>query len=206
MFNRKEKESEAPATAAPDLSTLAQAGSSVTVAEPEPSKPAQKFKTPAELLTPEAQAYTNQLVTNAVKEIFAQMAPLLQSIALTPEKLAAAEAMRRAPTEDELAKKLREKREKKLMLAEAEENRQNLLRSQAACSHRDENERWAVQVVHNFPDRQPRFLCPHCQSFFEPRRWVVGAPDAENPRGRAYIADEHPQYQMLMQGLAAKVG
>jgi len=177
------------------------------VAEPEPAaaKPS-KLKTPAELMTPEAQAYTNQLVTNAVKEIFAQMAPLLQSIALTPEKLAEAEKLRRAPTAEELAKKAREKREKKLMMEEAAENRANQERHQAACTHRDENERWAVQVVHNFPDRQPRFLCPKCQSFFEPRRWVVGAPDAENPRGRAYIADEHPQYQMLMQGLAAKVG
>jgi len=121
MFNRKEKESEAPATAAPDLSTLAQAGASSIVAEPEPapSKPS-KLKTPAEFMSPEAQAYTNQLVTNAVKEIFASMGPLLQSIALTPEKLAAAEAMRRAPTEDEVNKKLHEKREKKLMLAEFE--------------------------------------------------------------------------------------
>ncbi len=119
MFNRKEKESETP-----DLGGLAQAGTTAVqaapVAESEPASPksSQKLKTPAELMTPEAQAYTNQLVTNAVKEIFAQMAPLLQSIALTPEKLAEAEKLRRAPTEDELAKKLREAREKKLMIAE----------------------------------------------------------------------------------------
>ena len=197
MFNKKEKDE------TPDLSALSQTGASSIVAEPEPSKPS-KVKTPYELMSPEAQAYTSQLVTNAVKEIFASMGPLLQSIALTPEKLAAAEALRRAPTEDEKAKKLREKREKKLMMDEQAENRANLARHQAACTHRDENERWAVQAVHNFPDRQPRFLCPKCQSFFEPRRWCIAAPDAENPRGRAYIADEHKQYKEVMQGLASK--
>src|SRR2546425_89046 len=126
MFNKKEKDE------TPDLNALSQAGASSIVAEPEPSKPS-KVKMPYELMSPEAQAYTSQLVSAAVKEIFASMAPLLQSIALTPEKLAEAERLRRAPTEDEVNKKARETREKKMMRDEADENRQNLLRAQAAC-------------------------------------------------------------------------
>lgn len=182
-----------------DLSGLAAAAPVV-----EPAAEPKKIPIPAALLTPEAQAATNQMVSEAVKSIFAQLAPVLQSIAMTPEKIAQAEAIRRMPTEKEVAQKLREEREKKLTQQEAEENRQNLLRTQAACPHRYPTGQWSLGIIRNYPDRQPRGVCMLCQAFFEPKRWVIGPPDAENPRGRAYIAPEHPQYHLVLEVLATK--
>jgi len=172
------------------------------------AKEQQKIQTPPSILTPDAMAFIKAATSAAVKEavagIFAQMGPILQSIALTPEKLAEAEKLRRAPTEDEKAKKAREIRERKLTQQEAEENRQNLLKNQAACPHHYPTGQWSVNVVNNFPDRQPRFLCSLCQSFFEPRRWVILAPDADNPRGKAVIADAHKDYARVSEVLATK--
>jgi hypothetical protein len=192
------KSKEAPETL--DLSGLAQSASAAPVTA-ESDTQRKKIPTPAVLLTPEAQAYTNQLISEAVKGVFAQLGPILQSIALTPEKLAEAEALRRAPDPALVARELRER---KLMQQEQEENRANLLRNQAACPHKYPTGQWAVNPVRNYPDRQERFICCLCQSFFQPKRWEIGAPDAENPRGRAYIADEHPQYRMVREVLAQK--
>jgi hypothetical protein len=161
----------------------------------------EKLETPKELLTPAAQAYTNSLINEAIKGVFAQLGPLLESIALTPEKLAQAEALRRAPDPAAVARELRER---KLMQEEQEENRANLLRNQENCPHKYPTGQWAVSPVRNYPDRQERFICSLCQSFFEPKRWVILAPDAENPRGKPAIAPEHPQYRMVREVLAQK--
>jgi hypothetical protein len=193
-FTKKDKDTTEP-TAAALLCLIAPA---VTATEPEAAK---KIPTPAVLLTPEAQAYTNNLISEAVKGVFAQLGPLLQSIALTPEKLAQAEALRRAPDPAAVARELRER---KLMQQEQKENEDNLRRNQANCPHKYPTGAWAVNVVRNYPDRQERFVCSLCQSFFQPKRWEIGAPDADNPRGRAYIADEHPQYHLVREVLASK--
>jgi hypothetical protein len=161
----------------------------------------EKFETPKELLTPAAQAYTNNLINEAIKGVFAQLGPVLESIALTPEKLAQAEALRRAPDPALVARELRER---KLMQQDQEENRANLLRNQANCPHKYPTGQWAVSVVRNYPDRQERFCCMLCQSFFEPRHWAINAPDTENPRGRAVIVDAHPQYAAVREVLASK--
>jgi hypothetical protein len=159
-----------------------------------------KISTPTELLTPEAQAFTSRMISEAVRGLFEQMAPILSSIALTPEKLAAAEALRRAPDPIKIARELRER---KLMAEEAEENRQNLLRNQANCPHKYSTGQWAIGIVRNYPDRQERFVCMLCNRFFQPKRWEIGAPDANNPRGKAYIAPEDPQYRLVREVLAA---
>jgi hypothetical protein len=162
---------------------------------------AKTIPTPAVLLTPEAQAYTNNLISEAVKGVFAQLGPVLQSIALTPEKLAQAEALRRAPDPAAVARELRER---KLMQEEQKENQDNLLRNQANCPHKYPTGAWAVNVVRNYPDRQERFICSLCQSFFQPKRWEIAAPDSENPRGRPFIAEMHPQYAAVREVLASK--
>jgi len=191
---------ETPAPEAPDLGNLAQPASAVRSAT-EPEVQPKKIPTPAVLLTPEAQAYANYLIDESVKGVFAQLGPVLQSIALTPEKLAEAEALRRAPDPKLVARELRER---KLMQQEQEENRQNLLRNQANCPHKYPTGQWAVNPVRNYPDRQERFICSLCQTFFQPKRWEIGPPDADNPRGRAYIAEAHPQYHLVREVLAQK--
>jgi hypothetical protein len=197
MWSKKENASAAPETSAsPDLKGLAQPAS------PEPEVvSSKKITTPDALLTPEAQAYTNTLVNAAIKGIFAQLGPVLESIALTPEKLAQAEELRRKPDAAVIARELRER---KLMHVEQEENRARLLQTQAACPHRYPTGQLAIGIIRNYPDRQARGTCMLCQTFFTPKEWRIGAPDAENPRGKAFIADAHPQYDLVRQVLAAK--
>jgi len=197
MWTKSKEKEETPETPATlDLSALAQPATQLAT-EPKPSK----LKTPDAMLTPENQAYTNNLISEAVKGVFAQLGPLLESIALTPEKLAQAEALRRAPDPALVARELRER---KLMQQDQEENRANLLRTQAACIHKYPTGQWAVNPIHNYPDRQERFICSLCQSFFEPRRWTIQAPDAENPRGKAVIVDAHPQYHLVREVLSTR--
>jgi hypothetical protein len=191
---------EAPAPEAPALIGLAQPAPAAQSA-PEPEAAWKKIPTPAALLMPEAQAYTNNLISEAVRGVFERLGPILQSIALTPEKLAEAEALRRAPDPALVAREMRERR---LMQQEQEENRANLMRNQTNCPHKYPTGQWAVCPVRNYPDRRERFICNLCQSFFQPKRWEIGAPDAENPRGRAYIAEEHPQYRLVREVLAQK--
>jgi hypothetical protein len=163
-----------------------------------------KSEVPKEMLTPDSQAYTNKLISEAIKGVFAQLGPVFESIALTPEKIAQAEKIRRAPTDSEIAALAREQRERKLTQQEAADNRKNLLRNQANCPHKYPTGQWAVGVIRNYPDRRERFVCMLCQSLFEPSRWVIGPPDADNPRGKAYIEKEHPQYQLVREVLASK--
>jgi len=180
------KKDESPAI---DLSSLA-----APVAAPEsPKRPV-----PPAALTPEMQSFMNESISATIKEIFAGMQPMLASIALTPEKIERMEAARRAPTEDEKARKAREKREKALQKEEIDQNRKNLQASQDNCLHRYVNGALSVCAVRNYPDRQTRFICQRCMSYFEPRRWVTGIlPTAENPHGSDKIVDAHPMYVQI---------
>src|SRR6267378_8097003 len=141
------------------------------------------------------------MITDAVKAVFASMGPILSSIALTPEKLAASEALRRAPDPAVVSRELRER---KLMQQDQEENRANLLRNQAACPHKYPTGQLSINVVRNYPDRQPRFTCALCSVWINPREWQIGPPDAENPRGKPFIAEAHPQFKMASEVLAVK--
>lgn len=161
----------------------------------------QKIQTPAILLNPEAQAAMNQMISAAVRDIFSQLAPVLSSIALTPEKIAEAEKLRRAPDPAAVAREIRERR---LMQEEANENQANLLRMRENCPHKYPTGAWAIGVIRNYPDRRERFICALCQNLFEPKRWVIGPPDSENPRGHAYIAEESLGYRVVREVLAQK--
>lgn len=185
----QEKQQEIPGTPGPDLSYLAE--------------PAKKTSPPEILLSPEAQAYMNTAISTSVREVFQSVMPLIEKFAMTPEKIAEAEALRRAPDPALVA---REKRERELTRQEAEENRQNLLRRQAACAHKYPTGQTSCSAIRNFPDRQPRFVCMLCAAWFSPKRWEIGPPDAENPRGRAYIAPETPGYREIGQAVLSKDG
>lgn len=186
---------------APDLSNLAQPAPGKQLATEPETASTKKIPVPPAMLTPEMQAYTSQMISEAVRGVFESMGPLLQSIALTPQKLKEAEDLRRAP---DAAKVARELRERKLMHEEEKENRANLARFQAACPHKYPSGGSAINLIHNYPDRQARGICVLCALFLQPRRWEILAPDADNPRGRAVIVDAHPQYDLVRQVQAVK--
>ena len=153
-----------------------------------------KSPVPPAALTPEMQSYMNAALSAAIKEALSGMAPILQSIALTPEKIQAMEDARRAPTADQASAAARAKREKANMKAELEENRKNQKLTQDNCLHRYVSGALAVGAIRNYPDRNARYICFKCHALFEPRHWDIGAPTEEWPRGIERIVDAHPQY------------
>lgn len=148
--------------------------------------------------TPETQAIINSMVSAAVKEaisgVFENMKPMMESIALTPEKLAKAEELRRAP---DPAKVAREARERQLMKEDIDEARRNVARAQKNCTHKDLNRKYSISLIHNYPDRGTRGVCTHCHLMIEPCHWEIGAPDAKNPRGTPVLIAESPLYHIV---------
>jgi hypothetical protein len=160
---------------------------------------------PNAALTPEMLAYINETTAATIKQVLAGMMPMISQLAMTPEKIALAEEIRRKPTAEQEAVKNREKRERKLMQQEAAENEANKKALQSACSHRYVTGQVSCSICRNFPDRQPRFLCHLCATWFTPREWRIGAPDAENPRGKAFVAEAHRQYAEIAGLLQSKL-
>jgi len=156
---------------------------------------------PDAMRTPEAQATINATIAEAVRSVFASLAPMFASMALTPEKIAEAEKIRRAPDPATVARELRERKLMQQDLAEAEQQKRE---QQNACPHQYPTGQLTWHVIRNFPDRQARFSCPLCALWVTPREWRIAAPDAENPRGRAFIAEEHPLYREASRVLASK--
>jgi hypothetical protein len=138
------------------------------------------------------------MVSSAVKEaisgVFANMKPMMESIALTPEKLAKAEELRRAP---DPAKVAREARERALMKEDIDEARRNVARAQKNCTHKDLNQKYSISLIHNYPDRQTRGVCTHCHLMLEPTHWTIEAPDPQRPRGKPVLVAEHPLYHLV---------
>lgn len=163
----------------------------------------EKTKTPEELVDPRIQALVNERLSATVKEIFAGLGPILQSIALTPEKIAEAEKLRRAPDPELVA---RNERERRLAHQQIEEARRHNEERQASCTHLDANGHTACSLIHNYPDRQPRIVCPICHSLMNPREWRIDAPDAENPHGKAVLVAEHPMYRQMLALVLSKQG
>jgi hypothetical protein len=179
-----------------------------------------KVGTARDLLTPEAQAQVNQsmsaavqeatasavpdataaAVAEAVKSVFAQLAPFLKDLQLTPEKLNEL----KKPFEDPLvlARNAREARQTRMQDAE---NRKNNELMRANCPHLDQNKRDSISIIHNYPDRQVRGVCHICMDVIEPRRWVIDAPDPATGETKARIADAHKDYQRVLL-LAAQSG
>jgi hypothetical protein len=194
---KTEKEKETPATqASPDLSGVSQPG------HPTKEEIREALKPPVTALNPETIGFINASISAAVTSAMASMGPVLEKIALTPEKLAEAEALRRAP---DPAQAEREAREKKLQHLEMAENRDRLQKVRENCPHTYNSGQASINVVSNFPDRQMRGICVVCGEWFNPREWRIGPPTKDEPRGVAYIADAHPQYGRVLQR-AAQLG
>src|ERR1035438_7709122 len=88
-----------------------------------------------------------QLVKDLFAGFAAQLAPILSDVALTPAKLK--EALKPYVDPAALARELRERENNRKQFLE---NIKITAEIQAACPHKDKNERWAVGVVHNHPE------------------------------------------------------
>lgn len=153
---------------------------------------------PSGMLVPEMQAYMNGAMAAAVKEavsgIFTSLAPVLQSMQLTPEKM----NLLKAPYQDP-ARVARELRESQQTRAQEKELREQTAARQAACPHQDKNQRDSISLMRNFPDGKPRGICVLCHDILTPKMWCIGSPT--DPRaiaaGRpdhAFIQEAHKDY------------
>ena len=152
-------------------------------------------KTPESLINPAAQSYMNQAISasvaEAVKSIFENLAPMMKEMALTPEKIK--QIQTRTPTKAEELRDLREKRESAKSKADEEQLRRETAKFRANCGHRYPNNTEALNLVHNYPDRQPRAVCVLCGDIVHPREWTIEAPDKDG-RENAKIRDAHKDY------------
>jgi hypothetical protein len=163
----------------------------------EPNKP--NSGVPPEALTPAVQAYMNAQLKETVAAMFREFAPMMQSIALTPEKIQAMEDARRAPTAEVIARKARELRERKMQQAGIEEANQRRQALQDNCPHKYSNGQLSLAVISNRPDRQRLLICLKNHCMIVPGMWMVSAPTEEHPRGRVYFEKPHPDYRRLIQ-------
>ena len=149
-------------------------------------------------LQPETLALINTSVSNAVQEaiksMFSGLAPVLRDMALTPEKLEALKAPYVDPKK--LARELRESAQSKEQEAET---LKQLEWRRAHCPHLDQNQKVALCLVHNYPDRQPRGICPLCQDLIHPKEWVIGPPDPKTGKSVAFIRPAHKDYAKVIQ-------
>lgn len=134
------------------------------------------------------------LVHSTIASVMEQFAPLLKDIALTPEKLREANKPYVDP-----ANVARELRLKEQQREQDKDKRANLAAQQANCTHKDDNEKWAFNLTHNFPDHMPRGECPLCFLYVEPAHWVIPGPgfDGGNGVGQPYITPAHPLYSVI---------
>jgi hypothetical protein len=149
-------------------------------------------------LSPEQLGAMNAMVAAAVKEAMVGMAavfaPMVQQMAITPEKLREANRPYVDPK-----KKLREDRETKLWREDIDDARRTTQMSKDNCIHQDDNQRTSIRLIRNFPDRQVRGVCVKCQDIIHPKEWRIGAPDEQNPRGVAYTVAPHKDYLIVRQ-------
>jgi hypothetical protein len=153
-------------------------------------------------LSPDQMALVNGMISAAVKEavggVFGQLGPILKDLALTPEKIQAMEDARRAPTKEQEDFKKRMEREKREFSEQDAETRAKIRAMQDSCPHRDENDKEAICLVHNYPDRQVRGICPICWSLIEPRHWAIEAPDPKTGKTKPILIPAHRDYARVL--------
>jgi F0F1-type ATP synthase epsilon subunit len=140
---------------------------------------------------------TSTAVSEAVKAVFAGLVPVLQDMALTPEKIQALKAPPIDPAA--IAKAKREERENLKSKADEEAARRAERARKDACPHIDKNGRPAICLAHNQPDHQPRGICVVCGDWITPREWRIGPPDEQHPNGKPYLVEPHKDYRIVMQ-------
>jgi hypothetical protein len=137
-------------------------------------------------------AMNTKLVGEMITNLFRELTPTLQGMALTPEKIRALNAPYTDPKVE-----ARQKREMLLFKQDEEERLKTERAMKENCTHKDERGQTSIRLIRNFPDRNPRGICMLCHDLIHPRHWTIGAPDAENPRGKAIMAPEHKDYNTV---------
>jgi hypothetical protein len=171
------------------------------VAAPQPEAKPAKVATPEELLSPAGKGFVNDMVSTAVREsvkaIFAEMAPILQSLALTPEKL----DLLRTPKKNEadIAREMRNMRESRKSKEDEAQLRRDVAARQSNCPHKYQNGTDSISLIHNMPSRQVAGICVLCHDLIQGRHWTILAPDAETGKEKAVIADAHKDYGRVIQ-------
>jgi hypothetical protein len=156
-----------------------------------------KQSTPEQLLHPASQAVVNEQTNNIVREAvaealkgaFAALAPIMQGMQLTPEKLN--ELKKPFIDPKFIARELRETVNTKKQ--EAEQRAATAAR-QAGCPHLDLNQRDSICLIHNFHDHQARGICVLCHDLIHPREWRIGAPDPITAESKPYVVEQHKDY------------
>jgi hypothetical protein len=187
--DQPEEKSTPQATA--DLAALAQPAPAVKSQEPVASKVEKAAQLPPEMLNASTVAYLNSTISIAIKEAVSSLAPILAQI----------QAAQHAPDPKMVE---RERRERAIFAQDLEEQRQSKAALQRSCPHKYPSGMYSISVIHNYPDRAPRGVCHLCQKLFEPKRWVIDAPDAAHPRGTPRIVDGDPQYNIVLEIEALK--
>jgi hypothetical protein len=148
--------------------------------------------------TPEQLAQVNEMAAALVKEsvsaIFQSLGPALKDMALTPDKIRALNAPYIDPKVE-----ARQKREMILFKQDEDARIKQERAMKDQCNHQDKRGQTSLRLIRNFPDRQPRGVCVLCHDLITPKEWRIGAPDEQNPRGKAYLAAPHKDYQTVLQ-------
>jgi hypothetical protein len=149
-------------------------------------------------LTPEQLGAINNATASAVKSaleaVMSGLIPVFQGMQLTPEKI---QEMKKPYVDP--AKMERDLREAQKTKEDAEEASRLTAARKAGCPHLDKNGRSSINISHNHPDHQPRGICVICHDWITPKEWRIGAPTKEFPRGKAFVAEPHKDYRIVMQ-------
>jgi hypothetical protein len=168
-----------------------------------------KISTPASLSTPEAQGYQNEAMNSAVKEavamavaeavksVFAGLAPVFQDMKLTPEKM---NELKKPFVDPKIAS--REERENKNSRAQEAEQRAAEQFRKDHCPHLDKSNNLALGLLRNFHDRNPRGVCMLCNDLIHPKEWRIGAPDPVTGETTAYLHPEHKDYGLVRRAIS----
>lgn len=144
-------------------------------------------------LSPEALALMNAAVQAAVIEAVRGLGPILQSVALTPEKI---QAMKEPYKDPKLI--AREKREMQQAREQEKELREMDERRRASCLHQDKLGNDSISLVHNQLDHSVAGVCMQCHDWIHGRRWVIDAPDPETGKTQAHVQPAHKDYPRVL--------
>lgn len=121
----------------------------------------------------------------------AELLEAIKANAFTPEMLVTLITELKKPYVDPKAEE-REQRERqktredyRLMLIQKQER-------QKRCRHKDTENRWCFSLIHNYPDRQVRGICMHCDVLVGPETWdfTFDQKPFQHPR--------HPLYDIIL--------
>lgn len=131
-----------------------------------------------EAMSPEMLAYTNSTIkaaiSDAISSVLSQVLPPIITELKKPSETD------RLAMEERAAFLERMKREKKQGFEQDQINRANLKAQQKGCAHLDKNEKEAIALTHNYPDRLPRGICVQCRLLIEPKHYELAVPGLNN--------------------------